>query len=49
MNPDAPNPQLPFGYSPCDVREIDLIIQTGQVGNYRPAVVHIDTIAITAK
>jgi len=49
LNPDAPNPQLPFGYSPCDVREIDLIVQTGAVGNYRQAVVHIDTIAITAK
>jgi hypothetical protein len=48
LSADAPNPQLPFGYSPCDVREIDIIIKTGDTGMYREAVVHIDTIAITA-
>jgi hypothetical protein len=35
LPPHAPNPQPPVGYSPCDVREIDLIIRTGDVGSYR--------------
>jgi hypothetical protein len=45
---DANNPQpaLPPGYDPCDVREIDISIQTGGTGTYTTAVVHIDTISI---
>jgi hypothetical protein len=39
---------LPFNYDPCDIREIDVEIDTGQTGTYTKAVVHIDTIAITA-
>ena len=45
---DANNPQpaLPPGYDPCDVREIDVSVQTGGTGSYTTAVVHIDTIAV---
>jgi hypothetical protein len=44
---DVNNPgQLPVGYDPCDVREIDVSIQTGGTGTYTTAVMHIDTIAI---
>jgi hypothetical protein len=44
----ADNPVMnPFGYDPCDVREIDIEIDTGQMGTYKSAVVHIDTIAVT--
>jgi hypothetical protein len=44
---DVNNPgQLPAGYDPCDVREIDVSVQTGGTGTYTTAVVHIDTIAI---
>jgi len=34
------------GYTTCDIREIDVIIQTGNMGTYTTAVVHIDTIAV---
>ena len=47
LTADAPSPGLSIDYDPCDIREIDIIIKTGDTGNYRPAVVHIDTIAIT--
>jgi hypothetical protein len=44
---DASNPPLPpAGYDPCDVREIDVVIQTGAGGRYTTAVVHIDTITV---
>ncbi len=44
---DVSNPPLPpSGYDPCDVREIDVVIQTGGTGTYTTAVVHIDTITI---
>lgn len=39
-------PQPPAGYDPCDVREIDVVIQTGGAGTYQTAVMHIDTISI---
>jgi hypothetical protein len=45
---DVNNPQaaLPPGYDPCDVREIDVSVQTGGTGTYTTAVLHIDTIAV---
>lgn len=44
---DVNNPPMPpQGYDPCDVREIDVSIQTGATGAYTTAVMHIDTIAI---
>jgi hypothetical protein len=44
---DVNNPgQVPQGYDPCDVREIDVSVQTGATGTFTTAVVHIDTIAI---
>jgi hypothetical protein len=46
INADAPLPVLPFGYTACDIREIDVVIETGVVGTYQTAVVHIDTISI---
>lgn len=46
LNVDAPNPEPPVGYNPCDVREIDIIFETGMGGMYREAVIHIDTISI---
>ena len=39
-------PQPPAGYDPCDVKEIDVVIQTGGTGVYTTAVMHIDTISI---
>ena len=39
-------PQPPPGYDPCDVREIDVSVQTGGTGTYPTAVMHIDTITI---
>jgi len=45
VDADAPTATTP-GYTACDIREIDLIIQTGAVGTYASAVVHIDTIAV---
>lgn len=39
-------PTPPPSYDPCDVREIDVVIQTGGTGNYTTAVVHIDTISV---
>ena len=47
LSADAPNPDVPLAYNPCDVREIDIIIRTGYTGMYKAAVMHIDTIAIT--
>jgi hypothetical protein len=47
---DVPNADaLGAGYMPCDVREIDIEIRTAATGMFRPAVMHIDTIAITSK
>jgi hypothetical protein len=44
---DATHPsQTPTGWDPCDIREIDVSIQTGGLGTYTTAVVHIDTIAV---
>jgi hypothetical protein len=37
-----------LGYTPCDIREIDIVVQTGNTGTYTTAVVHIDTIAVSA-
>jgi hypothetical protein len=48
INANAPSATLPFGYMPCDIREIDVQIQSGQGGTYTTAVVHIDTISITS-
>jgi hypothetical protein len=45
---NAPSPGVSPVYDPCDIREIDIIIDTGLTGMYRQAVMHIDTIAITA-
>jgi hypothetical protein len=39
-------PAPPQGYDPCDVREIDVSIQTGGTGTFTTAVVHIDTISV---
>jgi hypothetical protein len=39
-------PSPPAGYDPCDVKEIDVVIQTGGTGVYQTAVMHIDTISI---
>jgi hypothetical protein len=36
------------GFDLCDIREIDVIIQTGNAGTYGATTVHIDSIAITA-
>ncbi|MDP8998907.1 MAG: hypothetical protein M3O46_02220 [Myxococcota bacterium] len=47
MSADAPTSTTP-GYTACDIREIDVVIETGPMGTYTAAVVHIDTIAITA-
>ena len=44
---DAPSGAVSPPYTSCDVREIDVVIQTGPTGNYRQAVVHIDTISIS--
>lgn len=44
---DLPSSNAQFGYTACDIREIDVVIQTGPTGNYRQAVVHIDTIEIS--
>jgi hypothetical protein len=46
-NADFPSANTQFGYTSCDIREIDVVIQTGPTGNYRQAVVHIDTISIS--
>jgi hypothetical protein len=46
-NADAPSANLSAGYTSCDVRELDVVIQTGPTGNYQQAVVHIDTISIS--
>jgi hypothetical protein len=44
---DVNNPgQVPQGYDPCDIREIDVSVQTGGSGTYTTAVVHIDTISV---
>jgi len=45
---DANHPQAspPPGYDPCDIREIDVSVQTGGVGTYATAVVNIDTISV---
>ena len=48
VNADAP-PSLPQGHNPCDVREIDIEVRTGANGTYRPAVIHIDTIAVVPR
>ena len=45
VNADAP-PGLPAGHNPCDVREIDIEVRTGNAGTYRPGILRIDTIAI---
>jgi hypothetical protein len=47
MNTDQPPGTAPPEYDPCDIREIDISIQTGSLGTYTTAVVHIDTIAIS--
>ena len=47
IDPDNPA-GIPFGYDVCDIREIDVEIDTGPLGTYTRAIVHIDTIAITA-
>ncbi len=46
INADSPQASPPTGYDPCDVREIDVSVQTGAIGNYTTAVVHIDTITV---
>jgi hypothetical protein len=48
VSADAPSAAVPFGYTPCDIREIDLAIQTGNTGTYRQGVIHIDTISIAS-
>jgi hypothetical protein len=48
VNVNAPTTTLPAGYDPCDIREIDVAIQTGPTGTYSPAVVHIDNIMVAA-
>jgi hypothetical protein len=47
LNADAPNTSPTFDYDPCDVREIDVEIDTGLQGTYTTAVIHIDTIEIS--
>jgi hypothetical protein len=49
LDSDSPLPAPPLGYTPCDIREIDVIIQTADTGDYMEAVLHIDTIAVAAK
>jgi hypothetical protein len=53
INVDAPSPTLPPFHNPCDVREVDLIIQTPagfidlpDASTYTTAVIHLDTIAV---
>jgi hypothetical protein len=45
FNVNAPV-MMPLGYDPCDVKEIDVSVQTGGAGTYNTAVIHIDTIEI---
>jgi hypothetical protein len=47
LNADAPNTNPPFGYDPCDVREIDVEIDTPNTGTFTTAVIHIDTIEVS--
>jgi hypothetical protein len=50
LDPDAPSGDaLSAGYSACQIREIDIEIRTGDTGNYRGAVVHIDAVSVTPK
>src|SRR5262249_26099903 len=49
MDGDQPGGAAPIGYVACDIREIDVEIDTGNSGTYVPAVVHIDTISVTSK
>jgi len=50
LDPDAPSAEaLSAGYNACQIREIDIEIRTGDTGNYRGAVVHIDAITVAPK
>jgi len=50
LDPDAPSAEaLSAGYDACQIREIDIEIRTGDTGNYRGAVVHIDAITVAPK
>jgi hypothetical protein len=50
LDPDAPSAEaLSAGYNACQIREIDIEIRTGDTGNYRGAVVHIDAVAVAPK
>jgi hypothetical protein len=49
LDADAPSAAIPGGYTPCDIREIDVVVHTGEMGVYTQAVVHLDTIAVTSR
>jgi hypothetical protein len=50
LDPDAPSAEaLSAGYNACQIREIDIEIRTGDTGNYRGAVIHIDAITVAPK
>jgi hypothetical protein len=49
LDADSPLAALPVGYNACDIREIDVIIQTADMGTYTKAVVHIDTITVASR
>jgi hypothetical protein len=42
---NTPN-MLPLDYNPCDIREIDIEIDTGPMGTYVSGVLHIDNIVV---
>jgi hypothetical protein len=46
VSADAPSAGLPSNYTSCDIREIDLVIETGNTGTFTQAVIHVDTISI---
>jgi hypothetical protein len=49
LDADHPLAALPVGYDACDIREIDVIVQTPDMGTFTKAVVHIDTIEVSAR
>ena len=50
LDPDVPSAEaLAAGYTACQIREIDIEIHTGDTGNYREAVIHIDAISVAPK
>ena len=48
VSADAPSAVVPPGYTACDIREIDVVVQTGNSGQYNQGVIRIDTITLGA-